>query len=273
MHGTQLIPNLYEARPRNYYDALEKRAVAFAGEVIAFNAGNRDALDVGCGTGWKAIMLAKKGVRSVTAIDVSNHAIAKARESASRVGIHHIAFRTMDAQKMEFEDNTFDLVTGWGILHHLDLSVALAEIARVLRPDGLGVFLEPMGHNPAINLYRRLTPRIRTPDEHPLLMKDLKMAKDYFQEVETHFFNLLTLFALPFRKWSMFDPILARLDRFDQVVFRMAPIVKRFAWMVAVIVSRPAKGNANNDANPLINAIKIGRDNGGHDNCEKLGVG
>ena len=223
-----------------YYDALEKRAVSFVRQVIASNAGNRDALDVGCGMGWNAIMLAKKGARSVTAIDVSSVAISKAGESAGRMGFHNIAFRTMDAQKMEFQDNTFDLVTGWGILHHLDLPRAFAEIARVLRPGGLGVFLEPLGHNPAINLYRRLTPQIRTPDEHPLLMKDLKKAKDHFQNVELHFFNLATLFALPFRNWSAFEQILVRLDRLDQSLFRMAPFVRCCAWMVALVVSRPA---------------------------------
>lgn len=43
-------------------------------------------------------------------------------------------FLMMDAHKLEFSDNTFDVVFGAGILHHLDLELALSEVQRVLKP-------------------------------------------------------------------------------------------------------------------------------------------
>src|SRR3546814_4334755 len=46
--------------------------------------------------------------------------------------------------------------------------------SRVLRPGGRAVFIEPLGLNPAIELYRRFTPSARTPDEHPLLRRDFR---------------------------------------------------------------------------------------------------
>ena len=81
-------------------------------------------------------------------------------------------------------DDSFDLVCGSGILHHLDLPAAMRELARVLRPSGRAVFMEPLGHNPAINAFRNRTPELRTPDEHPLLGKDLKLCRRYFGSVE-----------------------------------------------------------------------------------------
>ena len=57
------------------------------------------------------------------------------------------------------------------------------EIARTLKPGGTALFIEPLGHNPAHQLYRRMTPSMRTADEHPLLQSDLASARRHFGEV------------------------------------------------------------------------------------------
>jgi hypothetical protein len=49
------------------------------------------------------------------------------------------------------------------------------SMTKILQPKGKAIFIEPLGHNFLINLYRRLTPNIRSADEHPLLAKDLKI--------------------------------------------------------------------------------------------------
>jgi ubiquinone/menaquinone biosynthesis C-methylase UbiE len=64
----------------------------------------------------------------------------------------------MNAEATTFPDNSFDLICGSSILHHLNLDKACAEIRRILRPDGGAVFIEPLGHNPLINMFRKLTP-------------------------------------------------------------------------------------------------------------------
>jgi hypothetical protein len=115
-------------------------------------------------------------------------------------------------------------------------------MARVLRPGGTAVFLEPLGHNPIINLYRRITPAVRTPDEHPLLMKDLKVAAQYFNKVEAQFFNLTTFLAVPFRKWSVFKPLVGALDLCDRALFTVVPFAKRYAWQMVLKLSEPRKG-------------------------------
>jgi ubiquinone/menaquinone biosynthesis C-methylase UbiE len=45
-----------------------------------------------------------------------------------------------DAHKLDFPENTFDVIYGAGILHHLDYARALLEILRVLRPGGAMIF-------------------------------------------------------------------------------------------------------------------------------------
>jgi hypothetical protein len=128
------------------------------------------------------------------------------------------------------------LVCGTGILHHLALDRAYSEIARVLNDGGAGIFIEALGHNPLINLYRRLTPHLRTEDEHPLRIADLALAKQYFPKMETRFYYLSSLLAVPFRKWPFFPALLAGFDAFDGLLFRLFPFLRRYAWMAVIIV-------------------------------------
>src|SRR3546814_9362268 len=99
----------------------------------------------------------------------------------------------MNAEAMTFPDDSFDLVFGSGIIHHLDIDRAFGEIARVLRPGGRAVFIEPLGLNPAIELYRRFTPSARTPAEHPLLRRDFRRFDAAFGSTSCRFYGIPTL--------------------------------------------------------------------------------
>ena len=72
----------------------------------------------------------------------------------------------------------------------------MSEVARVMRPSAGALFIEPLGHNPVINLYRRRTPEQRTVDEHPLLMDDMAVVRAHFAQVDETYFHLLGLLAL-----------------------------------------------------------------------------
>lgn len=101
-------------------------------------------------------------------------------------------FRLMDAQKLEFPDDSFDVVFGSAILHHLDMELALPEIARVLKPGGMMFFHEPMDLNPVARLVRMLTPKSRTEDERPFRLRDLALIDSHF-DVEMTFTEFLTV--------------------------------------------------------------------------------
>jgi SAM-dependent methyltransferase len=143
-----------------------------------------------------------------------------------------------NAEKLSFADNSFDQVFGTGILHHLDLESVIPEVRRVLHPDGEVVFIEPLGHNILINLFRHCTPRIRSVDEHPLTESDLATLEHYFGQVDVAYFYLLTLFAAPFVNLSCFDWILNFFESIDQYLFKI-PFFRRQAWQVLIKLSKP----------------------------------
>lgn len=197
------------------------------------------ALEYGCGQGAYALELAACGV-NVTGIDISDEAIRVARNTARARGLS-VRFEVMNAETLTFPDASFDLVCGTGILHHLALDRAFFEIARVLKPTGRAVFAEPLGHNPLIRLYRWLTPSLRTPDEHPLLMRDLDLARRHFASVETAHYHLATLAAVPLRHLPGFPRIVRALGAADAFAFRAVPYFRRYSWYVVIDMAQPRR--------------------------------
>lgn len=227
-------------RPANRFYTISEAANAHQSEIL--DAAPRDAefLDYGCGAAANsAIHLAGHG-RRVVAIDLSSVAVAEAEAKARALGLDgQIEFHEMNAEALSFADRSFDVVCGTGVVHHLDLRSAYSEIARVLRPSGRAVLMEPMGHNPLINLYRRRTPEQRTPDEHPLLIADIELAERYFRRVESTHFALFSLLALPFAEQRFGARLLHWLDGVDRAMFRRVPAIRRLGWLVVLELSEP----------------------------------
>lgn len=145
----------------------------------------------------------------------------------------------MDAERTSFRGGSFDLVTGSGILHHLDLDRSFAEVARLLRPGGRAVFREPLGSNPAISLYRGLTPSMRTADEHPLEWPDFDVARKWFDHVDTKVLHRFSLAATPIRSLPGGRAASGALDGFDSWLFSRIPAARRLAWIVVIELSEP----------------------------------
>jgi SAM-dependent methyltransferase len=192
---------------------------------------DKQVLEYGCGTGSSIFYIADQ-ISYGAGIDISTVGIRGALDRSQKSGLTNLSFMVMDAESLGFSDSSFDVVCAVSILHHLDLATALTEISRVVRKEGHIVFYEPLGHNPFINLYRFLTPKLRTADEHPLIVRDLEQIQHVFPEVEFQFFYMLTLFALPFRKSAFFSSLVDKLNTIDQFFFRSLPFLRRFAWHV-----------------------------------------
>ena len=201
-------------------------------KVLVTNCAGKKILEYGCGEGSYAFTLAEHGA-DVTGFDISDFAIETAKKTAADKNLR-IHFLVMDAEYLEFDSGTFDIVCGSGILHHLILDRALKEVKRVLRKGGSAVFAEPLGHNPFINLFRKLTPSMRSKDEHPLRAHDLKIIQQMFPDAKLTYYCFTTLLCAPFVSLPFRQQLINFFNGLDRVLFRVLPFLQRYAWQVLI---------------------------------------
>jgi SAM-dependent methyltransferase len=99
------------------------------------------ALELGCGTGFFLLNLMLTGVATTGSVtDLSPGMVEVALRNAEGLGLD-VDGRVADAETIPYEDDSFDLVVGHAVLHHIpDVQKTLAEVLRVLRPGGRFVF-------------------------------------------------------------------------------------------------------------------------------------
>ena len=100
-----------------------------------------DALEIGAGTGYFSLNLATQGlIENLTATDISPGMLESLSGTAERLGVP-VTTVVSEAESLPFEDESFDVVMGHAVLHHIpDLDRAFSEFFRVLRPGGVIVF-------------------------------------------------------------------------------------------------------------------------------------
>jgi ubiquinone/menaquinone biosynthesis C-methylase UbiE len=102
-----------------------------------------DALEIGSGTGYFSLNLVQLGlIERLTATDISPGMLKRLEATAEALGLSD-ALTTVatEAERLPFDDESFDLVFGHAVLHHIpDLEGAFAEFRRVLRPGGMVAF-------------------------------------------------------------------------------------------------------------------------------------
>ncbi len=92
-------------------------------------------LEIGCGMGFHSELLIRAGAR-LTSVDISPTSVGATRKRFEIKGLEG-DIREMDAERLEFPDDEFDLVWSWGVIHHsARTGCVLKEIHRVLKPGG-----------------------------------------------------------------------------------------------------------------------------------------
>src|SRR3954471_5010420 len=106
------------------------------------------ALEIGAGTGYFSLNLMRAGlIGELVATDISQGMLDELAASARGLGLE-VETACTEAERLPFDDDSFDLVFGHAVLHHLpDLDAAFREFRRVLRPGGRIAFCgEPSHH-------------------------------------------------------------------------------------------------------------------------------
>ncbi|MDA8915095.1 methyltransferase domain-containing protein [Alphaproteobacteria bacterium] len=147
-------------------------------------------LDVGCSTGTAASQVIDMKTNKYIGIDVSEEYISTANQRYPDGN-----FIYMDARKMSFDDDSFDVVWFNGVLHHMDsqlISECLLDVQRVLKPDGRLLIAEPV-FTPGMYLSNKLLEMdrgrfIRDQDGYRALLDGFSVERERFFSFSLHRF-------------------------------------------------------------------------------------
>lgn len=125
-----------ERRPWNsYWHVFEAAKTQYEG-------GARKLLDFGCGAGTNSVRFALLGFQ-VSGFDISPRCIAIAKQVAAAHGLSdRTHFSVQASENLEYRNDSFDVVVGIDILHHVEIVASVKECLRVLRPGGVAYFRE-----------------------------------------------------------------------------------------------------------------------------------
>lgn len=200
-------------------------------------------LDYGCGFGGLGMYLSQRGAQ-VWGFDFSRPAIEKATAVAHRYGLP-AQFDQMDAADLAYPDEFFDLVVGFGVLHHvIKYPPAGPQLLRVLKPGGRGVFHETLWDNALINLARRFTSVDAEAGDAPLTEREVRKFCQGFSQVrleKRHLLYMLKRLAkLPRHGWyEELHPrhFWRRVKALDNQLLRI-PGLRRYCGEVIVFLQK-----------------------------------
>lgn len=246
--------NIDEVMVDNFFEACTSPE----NRIIIDSLGNlkgKRVLELGCGAGEASVYLAKQGAQ-VTATDLSSEMLFVVEKVAKKHGVS-VTTKQSTSDRINSEDQAYDVVYAANLLHHVNIEETLREVRRILKKGGKFVCWDPLAHNPAINVYRKLATNVRTDDEHPLTMSDLKLFQKYFSKTETHMTWFFTLWLfIKFYFIERIDPNQERywkkiliehkrlsktyslLEKLDKIFLNIFPFMKRYCWNVTVIAQK-----------------------------------
>ncbi|MDF0529763.1 class I SAM-dependent methyltransferase [Tsukamurella sp. 8F] len=149
---TKLAQVLYHDWEAETYDekwhiSYDERCISYARDRFEAAVGPAGAepyeraLELGCGTGFFLLNLMQGGIAKKGSVtDLSPGMVKVATRNGQELGLD-VDGRVADAETIPYEDDTFDLVVGHAVLHHIpDVEQSLREVLRVLKPGGRFVF-------------------------------------------------------------------------------------------------------------------------------------
>lgn len=204
-------------------------------------------LDFGCGPGDNGLRLASIGYK-VVGFDISESNVDLANKLFLKNNKEDRGkFIVSTAEKLDLEDESFDLVVGIDILHHVDIPSSLNEVKRVLKKGGKAIFREPI-EVPLLDIIRNSwplrtlvpnTPSLEshiTEDERKLNNYDLKIIKSLFPNTKIErslIFSRLDKFIR-----SPGDKSASFLERVDYFLTKIIPGFKYLGGAAVIVVEK-----------------------------------
>jgi len=206
--------------------------------------------DFGCGYGVTSAWFARQGAR-VLGFDVAETNVMIARRAAKVNKVEdRMTVEVMQAESAPLPPNTFDLVFGNGVLHHLDIDISARQILRVLKPGGVAIFREPLGENQLLEWIRRSPLRgsshRHSQDERSLRYADVDVLRRVFPHVEfreTELFGLLGALLREFDATSTTSPgrekLFRQIRQLDCFLLSKLPLLRRLASYSTLCLFKP----------------------------------
>jgi SAM-dependent methyltransferase len=234
----EFSPDMYTGKPETTYAAWKAAnpLVQTALEWLEPIAGKRILV---CGVGGREATTFARAGAEVYGFDISEKMTQAIEAFAERLNLaDRIKVQAMPFEVLQYLDSYFDIAYGSAILHHIDLEQGASELRRVLKPGGRASFIEPLGTNPFLTFARRHLPyrgKHRTPDESPLVYKEIELFIKDFARSEYREFTLL---AMLHRRVLTSRSFLRRARAWDRVLLKRFPQLGRLCSQVWIGVEK-----------------------------------
>ena len=225
--------------PARQQDAANRRFYAATAPVESYvsewtrrHVAGKVFLDYACGNGRNAIRAARQGAALAIGIDISEVSVENASRAAAAAGVgDRCVFLQRDCEDTGLPGAAIDVCVCSSMLHHLDLDRAYPELARILAPGGRILGHEALAYNPLIQLYRALTPKLRTAWEakHILTLADVRKAERWFLVGEVRYFLMTSPVATLLPGGAIRRTALAVAHGVDFFLTRV-PLLNRLSW-------------------------------------------
>ena len=196
-------------------------------------------LEIGPGRGRDTEMFARAGAR-VIAIDVSIRSVELARQRLVNAGFgDRILGVVADAANLPFRAATLDASFSRFTIAHIDIPAMGRELARVLRPGGRALMVEPLAGNPLVRLYRRLSPTgcRETAPRYVTLGALREMARLFPGGWRHKEHYLFSVGALALRRTPLYRPISWLLQLLEAPLAAVGPL-RGLCWVVVAELRR-----------------------------------
>ncbi|MBN1622235.1 MAG: methyltransferase domain-containing protein [Endomicrobiales bacterium] len=200
---------------------------------------NEKILDIGCGTGLLSLKFLKKAHCFIEAADISGEMLSIFRKKVNRLGLRDkINFRVKEAEKMNFKNNTFDVVASTVTLHHVrDKYSTIKNIYNITKPGGRFVIgeldVDTSGSLSDVKRLRRIMDYLK--EELSLALKEggVNAFSRMYDNGKKHILNHGE-YCVDLKKWAR----LCRKAGFENIEVKPVPT---FRWMKVLKCTKPGR--------------------------------